>query len=46
MEDDANKETEKSLAEIKKIGSKSGSKVVDDLLSAVVNVEPEVPEKR
>ena len=44
-EEDANKEAEGSLAEIKKIGDKSGDKVVNDLLKIVMTVKPEVPEK-
>lgn len=43
MEDDANKDTEKQIDEIKSIGKSKGSKVVDDLLNAVVNVIPEPP---
>ncbi len=45
MEDEANKDTEKKLHEIKGIGKTKGSKVVEDLLNAVVNVVPEVPSK-
>lgn len=41
MEEDAHKDTEKKLAEIKKLGKSKGQKVVDDLLNAVVNVTPE-----
>ena len=44
MEEDANKETEKTLVEIKSIGKSKGQKVVDDLLNAVVNVTPEPPQ--
>ena len=44
-EEDADKEAEKSLAEIKKIGEKSGDKVVNDLLKIVMDVKAEVPEK-
>ncbi|KAF2668812.1 vacuolar ATPase [Microthyrium microscopicum] len=43
MEDDASKETDGKLDEIKKEGKAKGSKVVDDLLNAVVNVTPEPP---
>ncbi|KAF2093433.1 vacuolar ATPase [Rhizodiscina lignyota] len=42
-EEDADKETEGKLKEIKEIGSKSGQKVVDDLLNAVVNPKPVPP---
>ncbi|TKA79827.1 V-type proton ATPase subunit G [Cryomyces minteri] len=44
-EEDANKDTEAKLKEIKEIGEKSGSKVVEDLLHAVMNVQPEVPDR-
>ncbi|KAL9532871.1 V-type proton ATPase subunit [Sphaerulina musiva] len=44
-EQDAEKETEKSLSEIKGIGKKTGPKVVDDLLKAVMDVRPEVPNR-
>ncbi|KAF2808270.1 V-type ATPase [Mytilinidion resinicola] len=39
-EEDANKEAEAKVKEIKGIGSKTGSKVVDQLLAAVIDVEP------
>lgn len=45
MEEDANKETETKLKEIQEIGKTKGQKVVDDLLEAVVNVHPEVPQE-
>lgn len=45
MEEDANKDTEKKIAEIKKIGKEKGSKVVDDLLNAVTQVQPVPPSK-
>jgi Vacuolar (H+)-ATPase G subunit len=45
MEQDANKDTEKKLAEIKDISKSKGSKVVNDLLSAVIDVDPEPPSK-
>jgi V-type H+-transporting ATPase subunit G len=44
MEDDAAKDTESKIAEIKKIGKGKGGKVVDDLLKAVMEVTPEVPD--
>ncbi|KAK2756074.1 hypothetical protein FQN54_005481 [Arachnomyces sp. PD_36] len=44
-EEDANKDAEGQLQEIKGSGSKAGDKVVEDLIHAVVNVQPEVPEK-
>jgi V-type H+-transporting ATPase subunit G len=40
LEEDASKDTETKLADIKKIGKSKGSKVVDDLLRAVVTVVP------
>jgi len=43
MEEDASKDTEKKIAEIKKIGKEKGSKVVDDLLKAVTQVQPVAP---
>jgi V-type H+-transporting ATPase subunit G len=43
MEEDAHKDTEKKLAEIKKLGKSKGQKVVEDLLNAVVKVAPEPP---
>lgn len=45
MEDDAAKDTEKKIAEIKKVKKGKGDKVIDDLLKAVMDVKPEVPEK-
>jgi V-type H+-transporting ATPase subunit G len=45
MEEDANKETEKTIAEIKKIGKDKGSKVVEDLLNAVTQPQPVAPAK-
>jgi V-type H+-transporting ATPase subunit G len=46
MEEDANKDTEKKISEIKGTGKGKGQKVVDDLLQAVMDVKPEVPEAR
>lgn len=45
MEEDANRETEAKLEEIKRIGKEKGNKVVEDLLRAVMNVDPEPPSK-
>jgi V-type H+-transporting ATPase subunit G len=45
MEEDANKDTQKQIEEIKKIGKEKGSKVVDDLLNAVTNIKPVPPTK-
>ena len=44
-EADAEKETNEKLDEIKGIGQKTGPKVVDDLLNAVMDVRPQVPER-
>lgn len=43
-EEAADKDTEAKLKEIKEIGDKSGKKVVDDLLYAVLNPQPVAPE--
>jgi V-type H+-transporting ATPase subunit G len=40
MEEDAKKDTEKTIEEIRKIGKDKGSKVVADLLNAVTDVKP------
>ncbi|KAF2707223.1 V-type ATPase G subunit [Pleomassaria siparia CBS 279.74] len=45
-EEDANKEADVKVKEIKDIGNKSGSKVVDQLLAAVTDVKPEPPRGR
>lgn len=45
MEEEANKETEKKLEEIQKVGKDKGNKVVNDLLFAVIDVKPEPPSK-
>lgn len=44
-EEDANKEAEAKLQEIKSVGDSKGESVVDGLIQAVINVKPEVPEK-
>jgi V-type H+-transporting ATPase subunit G len=44
-EEDAEKETQQKLEEIKGIGKKTGPKVVDDLLKAVLDVKPQVPDR-
>jgi V-type H+-transporting ATPase subunit G len=46
MEEEANKETEGKLEEIKRIGGEKGDKVVEDLLRAVMDVHPEPPSRR
>jgi V-type H+-transporting ATPase subunit G len=42
-EEDAKKETDVKVKEIDDIGNKSGSKVVDQLIAAVINAKPEPP---
>ena len=42
---DANKDTEEKLQEIQESGKKKGDQVVNDLIQAVLEVRPEVPEK-
>jgi V-type H+-transporting ATPase subunit G len=44
-EEEANKDAEIKLKEITEAGKKSGSKVVEDLIEAVITVNPEVPDK-
>ncbi|RMY99914.1 hypothetical protein D0860_08158 [Hortaea werneckii] len=45
-EEQAEKDTQKELDSIKEIGNKQGGKVVDDLVKAVMEVHPQVPDKR
>ncbi|OAL67738.1 vacuolar ATPase [Trichophyton rubrum] len=44
-ENDANKDAEAQLLEIKKSGKEKGNKVVEDLIKTVLDVNPQVPEK-
>ncbi|KAK4503602.1 hypothetical protein PRZ48_004517 [Zasmidium cellare] len=44
-EEDAEKDTQEKLKEIKQIGDKTGPKVVDDLIKAVLEVQLKVPER-
>ncbi|WPH00608.1 Hypothetical protein R9X50_00343800 [Acrodontium crateriforme] len=44
-EEKADKETEKELEKIKAIGKKTGPQVVDDLIKAVMDVKPVVPDR-
>jgi len=44
-EEDADKDTEQKLEEIKQIGKKTGPQVVDQLLKAVMDVRPQVPNR-
>lgn len=45
VEEDASKEADAKLAEIKEAGNKQGDKVVDGLIHALVDVKPEPSEK-
>jgi V-type H+-transporting ATPase subunit G len=45
-EEDAKKDTDIKVKEIDEIGKKSGSKVVDQLIEAVVNAQPKAPAKK
>ena len=42
-EEDAKKDTDTKVKEIDALGKKTGSKVVDQLIEAVVNAKPEPP---
>ncbi|EOA91463.1 uncharacterized protein SETTUDRAFT_30001 [Exserohilum turcica Et28A] len=44
-EEDAKKETDAKIHEIEEIGKNSGSKVVDQLIEAVISAHPEPPKK-
>lgn len=44
-EEDADKEAQEKLKEIKASGQKQGDKVVDGLIKSTTIVKPEVPEK-
>ena len=44
-EEQAEKDTQAKLDEIKQIGEKTGPQVVDDLLKAVTDVRPQVPDR-
>ncbi|MCJ1483955.1 H(+)-transporting V1 sector ATPase subunit G [Schaereria dolodes] len=44
-EEDANKDADSKVEEIKRAGGKSGDKVVEDLLRVVTEVKPEVPDR-
>lgn len=44
-EEQAEKDTQKQLEEIKAIGKKTGPTVVEDLIRAVLTVRPEVPNR-
>ena len=45
-EEEANKETDGKVKEIEQVGSKSGPKVVDQLVAAVTTAKPEPPRAR
>ncbi|KAL9137004.1 MAG: hypothetical protein Q9175_001788 [Cornicularia normoerica] len=44
-EEDASKDADEQLKQIKEAGSKTGNKVIQDLLSVVTEVKPEVPDR-
>ncbi|PGH34003.1 V-type ATPase, G subunit [[Emmonsia] crescens] len=44
-EDEANKEAEVKVQEIKDIGKKKGGQVVENLIHAVTDVQPQIPKK-
>jgi V-type H+-transporting ATPase subunit G len=44
-EEQAEKDTQQKLDEIKQIGQKTGPTVVEDLLKAVTDVRPQVPDR-
>ena len=44
-EEDAGKDAESKLAEIKEAGGKSGDNIVQDLLRVVMEVKPEIPDR-
>ena len=44
-EEEANKDAETKLKGIEEAGKKSGQKVIDDLIKAVTNVQPVVPDR-
>jgi hypothetical protein len=44
-EEDAKKDTDVKVKEVHDLGSKSGSKVVDQLITAVTDAKPEPPRK-
>lgn len=44
-EEEADKDAEAKVKEITAAGKKTGSKVVEDLIKAVITVNPEVPDK-
>lgn len=44
-EEDASRDAEEQLNAIRASGDKSGQKVIEDLLKAVTDVRPEVPDR-
>ncbi|EEQ86782.2 V-type ATPase, G subunit [Blastomyces dermatitidis ER-3] len=44
-EEEANKEAEAKVQEIKDIGQKKGGQVIEDLIHAVTEVQPQLPKK-
>lgn len=44
-EEDARKDADEQVKEIKSAGQRTGDKVIDDLLRVVTDVKPEVPDR-
>lgn len=44
-EEDAEKDTNQQLEDLKKLEEETGPSVIDDLLKAVVDVRPQAPER-
>ncbi|KLJ08749.1 V-type ATPase, G subunit [Blastomyces silverae] len=44
-EDEANNEAEAKVQEIRDIGKKKGGQVIEDLIHAVTDVQPQIPKK-
>lgn len=44
-EEEASRDAEEKVSEIKKAGSETGEQVVEDLLRVVMDVKPEVPDR-
>lgn len=44
-EDDAKKDTDNKVKEVEELGNKSGSKVVEQLITAVTNADPKPAHK-
>ena len=44
-EEDAAKDAENKVNEIKEAGDKTGGKVIEELLRAIMDVKPEIPDR-